>query len=179
MPFTYPFELIRVRMAIDTKESSRGASPWNAVRAIWAEGGSTLPILHYYRGFTVSVLAAIPYRGGIFLVWETLNAQSRERLSPETLRSYQTQIHLVVGAVAGTVAEVVSYPLGVVRRIQQASGAASPDRMIGFRETVNRVWTRAGWRGFFAGLGIGLIKQVPMHSVSLAAWQVAKRVLDI
>lgn len=179
MPFTYPFELIRVRMAIDTKRNSGRPSPWNATRAIWAEGGSTLPMLHFYRGFTVSVLAAVPYRGGIFLVWETLNAHSHKRLSPETLHSYQTQIHLVVGAIAGTVAEVVTYPLGVVRRTQQASGAASPNRMIGFRETVSRVWTQAGWRGFFAGLGIGLIKQVPLHSVSLAAWQVSKRALDI
>lgn len=184
MPFTYPFELIRVRMAIETRHHSHLPSPWNAIRTIWAEGHSrstlaALPILHFYRGFTVSILGTVPYRGGIFLIWETLNAHTRERLGSQTFRSYQTQIHLVVGAIAGTVAQVATYPLEVVRRTQQASGVGSPDRMIGFRETVNRVWIQAGWRGFFAGLGIGLIKQVPMHSISLAAWQVAKRILDI
>ncbi|KAF8150054.1 mitochondrial carrier [Crassisporium funariophilum] len=184
MPFTYPFELIRVRMAIETKHHSHRPSPWTAIHTIWTEGRyrgnpTALPIFHFYRGFTVSVLGTVPYRGGIFLIWETLNAYSRDRLSADILHSHQTQIHLAVGAIAGTVAQVVTYPLEVVRRTQQASGAGSPLRMIGFRETVARVWTLAGWRGFFAGLGIGLIKQVPTHSISLAAWQVGKRILDV
>jgi solute carrier family 25 (mitochondrial carrier protein), member 16 len=184
MPFTYPFELIRVRMAIETRPHSHRPSPWNAIHTIWTEGrsrGSVTPlsILHFYRGFTVSVLGTVPYRGGIFLIWETLNTHSRDRLSAEILHSHQTQIHLAVGAIAGTVAQVVTYPLEVVRRTQQASGAGSPERMISFRVTIARVWTQAGWRGFFSGLGIGLIKQVPMHSISLATWQIAKQILDV
>lgn len=184
MPFTHPLELIRVRMAIETKHHSHRPSPWNAIHTIWTEGWSrgnvsALPILHFYRGFTVSVLGIVPYRGGIFLIWETLNSHSRDRLSAETLHSHQTQIHLVVGAIAGTVAQVVTYPLEVVRRTQQPSGAGSPEKIFSFRETVARVWTQAGWRGFFSGLGIGLIKQVPTHSISLAAWQIAKQILDV
>ncbi|KIM34838.1 hypothetical protein M413DRAFT_391242 [Hebeloma cylindrosporum] len=181
MPFIYPFELIRVRMAIEMRHHSHRPSPWNAIHTIWSEGRSrsTLPILNFYRGFTISAVGTVPYRGGIFLIWETLNAHSRERLSAETLRTHRTQIHLAIGAIAGTVAQVVTYPLEVVRRTQQASGAGSPERMIGFRETVTQVWTQAGWRGFFSGLGIGLIKQVPTHSISLAAWQVAKQILDV
>ncbi|KNZ71907.1 hypothetical protein J132_05181 [Termitomyces sp. J132] len=181
MPFTYPFELIRVRMAIEMKSYSQRPSPWNAIRTIWAEGRahSLLPALHFYRGFTVSALGTVPYRGGIFLIWETLNAQSRERFSRETLDAYQTRIHLVIGAISGTVAQVATYPLEVIRRTQQASGAGFPERMIGFRETVTRIWTLARWGGFFSGLGIGLIKQVPMHSISLVVWQIAKRLLNV
>ena len=184
MPFIHAFELIRIRMAIEMRHHSHRPSPWNAICTIWTEGRSSgsvtaLPVLHFYRGFTVSVLGTVFYRGGIFLIWETLNAHSRNRLSAKTLCSHQTQIHLAVGAIAGTVAQVVTYPLEVVRHTQQASGAGSPERMIGFRETVVRVWMQAGWRGFFSGLGIGLIKQVPMHSISLAVWQIAKRVLEV
>ena len=181
MPVIYPFELIRVRMAIETKNYTKRLSPWTAIHTIWKEGHSNgritpLPILNFYRGFTVSALGTIPYRGGIFLVWETLNAYSRKALKPETLKSHQSRIHLLVGAIAGTTSQIVTYPLEVVRRTQQAHGGP---RMIGMHETVRRIWRSGGWRGFYVGLGVGLMKQVPMHSISLTVWQVAKRLLDI
>ena len=120
-----------------------------------------------------------PYRGGVFFIWEMLNAHSRDRLSADTLHSHQTQIHLVVGEISGTIAQVVTYPLEVDRRTQQASGAGSPERLISFREIGARIWMQAGWRGFFSEMGMGLIKQVPTHSISLAAWQIAKQILDV
>lgn len=67
----------------------------------------------------------------------------------------------------------------MIRRVQQASGTLTPTRTIGFWETVGSVWHSRGWRGFYAGLGIGLVKQVPMHSISLASWQAAKVALNI
>ncbi|KAJ6497567.1 mitochondrial carrier [Mycena sanguinolenta] len=187
LPLTYPFELIRVRLAVETRasRSSTRPTPWNAIRGIMSEGRSSggitgfMPFLHFYRGFMVSLLGTIPYRGGIFLVWETLNAQARARLSPATLEANQTRIHLVVGAIAGTTSQVVTYPLEVIRRTQQASGKGTPNRMIGFQETVRSVWMGSGWRGFFTGLGIGLFKQVPTHAISLTSWQLAKKALNI
>jgi len=185
MPFTYPFELIRVRLAVETAQATIRPTPWSAIRGIMAEGRSStgftglVPFLHFYRGFTVSLLGTVPYRGGIFLVWETLNAQARSSLSPATLQANQTRIHLVIGAIAGTVSQISTYPLEVIRRTQQASGKGCPNRMIGFLETVRIIWVPAGWRGFFTGLGIGLVKQVPMHAISLTAWQLAKKALNI
>ncbi|KAJ6631561.1 mitochondrial carrier domain-containing protein [Mycena sp. CBHHK59/15] len=185
MPLTYPFELIRVRLAVETNQSATRPTPWSAVRGILAEGRSSggvtgfMPFLHFYRGFTVSLLGTVPYRGGIFLVWETLNAHARKTLPPATLQANQTRIHLAIGAIAGTVSQIFTYPLEVIRRTQQASGKGTPNRMVGFRETVRSVWMTAGWRGFFTGLGIGLVKQVPTQSISLAVWQVGKKVLNI
>jgi solute carrier family 25 protein 16 len=168
-------------MAIETKHYSHRPSPWNAIRTIWAEENPRYyhPLSAFYRGFTISALGTVPCRGGIFLIWETLNAEAREQLSQETLNQYQTRRHLVIGAIAGTIAQVATYPLEVIRRTQQASGASSPESMIGFRETVVHIWNKACWRGFFSGLGIGLVKQVPMHSISLVTWQIAKRFLNV
>ncbi|KAF4611722.1 hypothetical protein D9613_004598 [Agrocybe pediades] len=185
LPTTYPFELIRVRMAIDTK-ANRQPSVRNAISTIWSEGRwtssnplSPTPLLNFYRGFPLTVMAAIPYRGGLFLAWETLNAKSVEILGEETVQANRTTVHLAIGAVAASIGEVFIYPLGVIRRTQQASGVEFPERMLGFRETTRQVWTKAGWRGFYAGMGIGLVKQIPLHSISLTSWQLAKRVLDV
>jgi solute carrier family 25 protein 16 len=182
MPITYPLELVRVRMAIETKMSRTPTSVWSAFRAIYYEHPvHNIPIrlLHFYRGFTVSFLGTLPYRGGIFLVWETLNARSRERLSPEFREANRHKIHLVIGAVAGTSSQIASYPLEVIRRMQQAHKTVSPRGFMGFREAVELIWRTGGWKGFYAGLGIGLTKQVPMHSISLAVWQASKRYLEV
>jgi len=191
LPFTYPFELIRVRMAIDNRTAAAPrATPWAAMRGIWSEGlGGPLtpqrpitvafPVLHFYRGFAVSVLGTVPYRGGIFLVWETLNAYIARKVEPSTLAAHRGAIHLAVGAAAGTTAQIVTYPLEVIRRMQQASGLREPTRAVGLWETVRTIALTRGWRGFYVGLGIGLVKQVPMNSISLATWQAAKTVLHI
>ncbi|KAG8835605.1 hypothetical protein FRC17_002197 [Serendipita sp. 399] len=181
LPFTYPFEVIRVRMALQTRllpEDQR--SVWFAIRSIYTEQ-SALPlrILHFYRGFAVSLLGTIPYRGGIFMVWETLKSQSRQHLSAEFRERNRHRLNLAIGGIAGATSQIVTYPLEVIRRYQQASGRNHARHFMGFKETVLMIWRTGGWKGFYAGLGVGLIKQVPMHSISLAAWQAAKSVLNI
>lgn len=155
-------------------------SVWYAIRSIYVEP-SALPLrmLHFYRGFTVSLLGTIPYRGGIFMVWETLKSQSRQHLSPEFQERNRHRLNLAIGAIAGATSQIATYPLEVIRRHQQASRGLSTHYFLGFKQVVRTVWKTSGWRGFYAGLGVGLIKQVPMHSISLAAWQAAKRVLNI
>lgn len=168
-------------MALQTKHLAPDQrSVWFAIRSIYAEP-TALPFrfLHFYRGFAVSLLGTIPYRGGIFMVWETLKSQSRLHLSPEFRENNRHRLNLTIGAVAGATSQIVTYPLEVIRRYQQASGRVHTAHFVTFRETVNTIWKTGGWKGFYAGLGVGLIKQVPMHSISLAAWQAAKRVLDI
>jgi solute carrier family 25 (mitochondrial carrier protein), member 16 len=168
-------------MALQTRLLSPDQrSVWYAIHSIYNEP-SRLPLrlLHFYRGFAVSLLGTIPYRGGIFMVWETLKSQSHQHLTPEFRENNRHRLNLAMGGIAGATSQIVTYPLEVIRRYQQASGRHNAQHFVGFRETVRTIWVAGGWRGFYAGLGVGLIKQVPMHSISLAAWQAAKRILDI
>ncbi|KAG8814597.1 hypothetical protein FRC19_001637 [Serendipita sp. 401] len=181
LPVTYPFEVIRVRMAVQTRLlPAEQRTVWFAIHSIYTEK-SALPLrfLHFYRGFAVSLLGTIPYRGGIFMVWETLKSQSRQRLSEEFRERNRHRLNLAIGGIAGATSQIATYPLEVIRRYQQASGRTHAQHFMGFKETILMIWRTGGWRGFYAGLGVGLIKQVPMHSISLAAWQAAKTVLNI
>ncbi|PBK74815.1 mitochondrial carrier [Armillaria solidipes] len=184
LPITYPFELVRVRMAVATQHSSLQPTLLTLIRSIYKEHLHT-PLVpgglrNFYRGFIVTLTGTVPYRGGIFLVWETLNQRSRERFSPSFRAANQYKLHLIIGAIAGTTAQIATYPLEVVRRIQQASGHIDGSRRaFGIWETVVTIQRTSGWRGFYTGLGIGLVKQVPMHSISLSVWQAAKKLLDI
>lgn len=84
---TYPLELIRVRLAFDTRSYPSEKSMRSVVSTIYHEGMTTVhadgratrapvsdmlnrfPALKYYRGFSATVLGMIPYAGTSFLVF--------------------------------------------------------------------------------------------------------------
>ena len=175
------------------------------MRIIYAEGPSRsstavestsqnlfarFPILKFYRGFTVSVAGMIPYAGTSFLAWGFLRATflppppsdsaSRKPHPKHKHRQKATPLaDLSIGAVAGALAQTVSYPFEVIRRRMQVGGVTHPDRWMSWKETVSSVWGSKGFRGFYVGLSIGYLKIVPMTAVSFAVWQWIKRILDV
>ena len=199
--FTYPLELIRVRMAFRTRNSNP-SSPFKGTRPTFIQAMSYLyhegtapasthapistpppsttkllqhfPVLKFYRGFTVTIAGMIPYAGTSFLVWGFLRARF---LPPEKKRTPIAD--LTIGAVAGAISQTVSYPFEIVRRRMQVGGLTRPDRWLGWSETVRDVWRMNGLRGFYVGLGIGYLKVVPMTAVSFAVWQAGKQVLGV
>jgi len=174
---TYPLELIRVRMAYQTRTTTRHAL-LDAVKAIYVEGNgslpqtstgsivlqrssplfTTFPISKFYRGFSVTLLGMVPYAGTSFLVWGALRAallppppQSQTGPNP-TVPRHRPLADLTIGALSGAIAQTVSYPFEVVRRRLQVGGLIRPRGFVGWGETVQGIWAAQGWRGFFVGL---------------------------
>ncbi|KAF8637982.1 hypothetical protein AX16_010614 [Volvariella volvacea WC 439] len=192
--FTYPLDLIRVRMAFQTNKTNTPISFIGASRHIYNERAVTLspstiqhfsiftpstyfnriPLLKFYRGFTVTITGMIPYAGVSFLCWGYL----RSRFLPSKKEASPTA-NLAFGAVAGAVAQTASYPFEVIRRRMQVGGITQPDRWLRWGETVRAIWQAGGWRGFYVGLTIGYLKVVPMTAVSFTTWQGLKRLLDL
>lgn len=187
--FTYPLELIRVRMAFES--SSRTLpSLTNVVRHVYTESVASqpglptstsllerFPVLKFYRGFIVTITGMVPYAGTSFLAWGYL--RSRFMPSDNPAKRPTPFADLGIGAASGVIAQTVSYPFEVIRRRMQIGGIQNPDRWVRWGETVSTIWKSRGWRGFYVGLGIGYLKVVPMTGISFAVWQSCKRLLDI
>ncbi len=191
--FTYPLDVIRVRMAYHTRSTGNGhpSKPTflHAASEIYHEVPklpptstvtptvfSRFPILKLYRGFTVTIIGMIPYAGTSFLTWGFLHSY----FTPLSDRRKGNPVaDLSIGAVAGAVSQTVSYPFEVVRRRMQVGGLTHPDRWMRWGETVTTIWKSKGWRGFYVGLSIGYLKIVPMTAVSFTVWQWGKRILDV
>ncbi|KAF8586293.1 mitochondrial carrier [Ramaria rubella] len=201
--FTYPLELIRVRLAYQTHAPASNPSTTlhrpsllQVIVLIYHEGDPTkhiitvphptpvpspkqsrifasLPLLKFYRGFSVTIIGMIPYAGTSFLAWDYLRARMYPRTKPSRIGN------LVIGAVSGVLGQTVSYPFEVVRRRMQVGGLTQPDRWMSWSETVKTIWRQGGWRGFWVGLSIGYLKIVPMTAVSFAIWEEMKRLLDV
>jgi solute carrier family 25 protein 16 len=247
---TYPLELIRVRLAFETKRKKQRGSLAAIVRRIYSEGtteapfssdarkranrigaaGSTpsanlstsavqnaaiangataaspiptspspspaaiqahrllqaVPLLKFYRGFTVTVMGMIPYAGTSFLVFGRCKTIMQDTfMGDHTNRPQQwwwpskTAIDLSSGALAGAISQTTAYPFEVIRRRQQIGGIIRPANMLGMGETALWIWRTSGWRGFYVGLSIGFLKVVPMTSISFAVWLGMKRSMDI
>jgi len=183
-------------MAFDTIHNSASGEPvrpscLRTARLIYAEGSpqpsaapitreffQTLPLLKFYRGFTVSLAGIVPYAGTAFLTWGYLRATFIP-VAPNGRRRATPLADLGIGALSGALAQTVSYPFEVVRRRMQVGGLTSPGRWLHWGETVHGIWTRGGARGFFVGLSIGYLKIIPMNAVSFAVWQGMKGLLDV
>ncbi|KAL6301154.1 mitochondrial carrier domain-containing protein [Sparassis latifolia] len=202
--FTYPLELIRVRMAFSTPSSARPEqtpqrhrhSFLRAMRLIYHEGTISpasassgvaapaathtlfmrFPVLKFYRGFTVTITGMVPYAGMSFLTWGFLHSHLFPAHPPQ---KPSPVADLAIGAVSGALAQTVSYPFEVVRRRMQVGGITRPDRWMRWGEIVRAVWDVHGWRGFYVGLSVGYLKIVPMTAVSFTVWQWGKRVLGL
>ncbi|KAG9314927.1 mitochondrial carrier domain-containing protein [Chiua virens] len=195
--FTYPLELIRVRMAFNSRISDTAGRPsfLRAIHHIYHETAlsstppstaaprpkqlfESFPILKFYRGFTLTVAGMIPYAGTGFLVWDLCRATFYPTVDGKA-QLPGVGADLAIGAVSGAISQTVSYPFEVVRRRMQVGGLTRPDRWLGWGETTRAVYVSQGWRGFFVGLSIGYLKIIPMTGISFAAWQVFKRMLGL
>ncbi|KAF9094363.1 hypothetical protein BGX29_005228 [Mortierella sp. GBA35] len=200
--FTYPLDLIRVRLAYETK-----ATPYmSLVQKIYNEPAGlhrpphmpwlpALKISNFYRGFFCTVAGMVPYAGASFFTHDVMQEFCRENL-PWTLKPNQhrglpdkngdysrpelrTVAELACGGIAGAVSQTASYPLEVIRRKMQVAGALDSKMFVGMWETGRQIYMAKGIRGFFVGLSIGYLKVTPLVAISFTVYERMKTALDI
>lgn len=214
--FTYPLELIRVRLAFETKKDSR-SSLRSICRQIYHERPTQKPLAtgasntstpvaatavnvvtqrsgmaSFYRGFAPTLLGMLPYAGMSFLTHDTMGDLLRrpevakwtllpkpENTPPGKAAPLRSWAELLAGGVAGLVSQTASYPLEVIRRRMQVSGAVGDGHRLRIGETARLIMRERGLRGFYIGLTIGYVKVVPMVAASFYTYERMKTVLGI
>ncbi|CUS11149.1 unnamed protein product [Tuber aestivum] len=183
---TYPLEVIRVRLAFETRVEEK-SSLRGIVKRLWREGAGGVG--GFYRGFGPTVLGMLPYAGMSFLTHDIAGDWLRRRgyvsLPKEGTKHHSGKkqlkawAQLCAGGFAGMVSQTASYPLEVIRRRMQVGGAVGDGRVVGMRETARDIWRGGGVRGFFVGLSIGYVKVVPMVATSFFVYERSKTFLGI
>ncbi|KAJ3371490.1 hypothetical protein HDU91_005132 [Kappamyces sp. JEL0680] len=170
---TYPFDLVRVRLAFETgKKSGLGIS--GICRAIFQERSpvdrlqttAVVPpflrgMANFYRGLVPSLLGMIPYAGVSFYTYESLKEKAKTLdfcLSPSQPAQLSYWATLACGAVSGMMAQTCSYPFEVVRRHMQVSSRTGNVLHSSMWGTAGDILQRRGVKGLFVGLGIGFLK---------------------
>jgi solute carrier family 25 protein 16 len=208
---TYPADLIRVRLAFETKQGSQNTlrsicrkiyreqpkfpatprphldttsatrvaiSTVEATAATVARVAPKKGLVNFYRGFTATLWGIIPYAGTAFLTHDTIRdlfrhpsiahkttiprTKSSDREKPAQLKWWA---QIPAGGMAGVVSQTVSYPFEVVRRRMQVGGVVGDGHRLAMREVARGIWKTSGFRGFFVGLSLGLVKNFPMSAI--------------
>lgn len=109
--FTYPLDIVRTRLSIQSASfAGLGARP-EKLPGMWAtmigmyknEGGFTA----LYRGIVPTVAGVAPYVGLNFMVYEHV----RKYLTPDGDKNPSAVRKLAAGAISGAVAQTCTYPL--------------------------------------------------------------------
>ncbi|KAB8274594.1 mitochondrial carrier domain-containing protein [Aspergillus minisclerotigenes] len=180
--FTYPLELIRIRLAFETEQNTK--SSWFRIcRKVYFESGGKGSLFNLYQGIGPTILGILPYAGTSFVTHDLMRDQLRSPLfAAYTLeRGSSTRLtavaQLCCGAIAGIVAQTVAYPIDILRRRMQV-GSVVGSRS-GIVETARRVYMERGVKGFYVGLTIGYVKMAPMVATSFYVYDRTKRLLGL
>ncbi|SCV04108.1 LAMI_0H13476g1_1 [Lachancea mirantina] len=176
---TYPLDLVRARLSIQTANLARLShskvdvlrKPPGAVQLLQTiyrdEGG----LRALYRGVWPTSVGVVPYVAINFAAYEQL-----KEFTPSDLgASANNMLKLVFGAVSGGLAQTVTYPFDLLRRRFQVLSMGQNE--LGFRykgvwdalTTIGRV---EGYRGYYKGLTANLFKVVPSTAVSWLVYEV-------
>eukprot|EP00037_Helgoeca_nana_P020146 m.198849 g.198849 ORF g.198849 m.198849 type:complete len:483 (-) comp25153_c0_seq1:146-1594(-) len=164
----YPLEVIKTTVTI--APPGRYANAMDCARQSIKNGGWRV----LYRGLVPATIGIIPFAGTDLMLYNTLKDTWVARY-PDVPPSALTV--LAMGASASMVAQLVSYPLAVVRTRMQvprdpASAGPHPTTLAGF---VRTIYDAGGIRGFYRGLAPNFMKAIPSVSLSYLIFEKTKQ----
>jgi solute carrier family 25 (mitochondrial phosphate transporter), member 23/24/25/41 len=173
--FTYPLDIIRTRLSIQSAsfaslEKAEGKLPgmWaTGVKMYKTEGGIT----GLYRGIIPTVAGVAPYVGLNFMVYESV----REYFTEPGEKNPVWYRKLAAGAISGAVAQTCTYPFDVLRRrfqINSMSGMGYQYKSIG--DAVKTILTQEGFFGLYKGIVPNLLKVAPSMASSWLSFELTR-----
>ncbi|KAL9406561.1 hypothetical protein Peur_003533 [Populus x canadensis] len=191
MSATYPMDMVRGRLTVQTDKSPRqyrGIA--HALSTVLKEEGPRA----LYKGWLPSVIGVIPYVGLNFSVYESLKDWLLKTNPFGLVEDNELGVttRLACGAAAGTVGQTVAYPLDVIRRRMQMVGwkdAASvvtgdgrskaPLEYSGMVDAFRKTVRHEGFGALYKGLVPNSVKVVPSIAIAFVTYEMVKDVLGV
>ncbi|KAF9950532.1 hypothetical protein BGZ70_001323 [Mortierella alpina] len=176
--FTYPLDIVRTRLSIQSAQVGSSKEAQAALPGIWKtmvliytkENG----IIGLYRGLGPTLTGVAPYVALNFQAYEVL----RKHFTPAGETSPTVGMKLVCGALAGSFAQTVTYPLDVLRRRMQVTGMdAVSYKYSSTWDGVKKIIKQEGVRGLYKGMVPNYLKVAPAISISFVVYEQCKQIL--
>lgn len=153
---TYPLDVLRLRLAVDSGHRTMSEIALNMLRE---EGISS-----FYSGLGPSLIGIAPYIAVNFCVFDLLKKSLPEKYQkrPET--------SIVTALLSASLATLTCYPLDTVRRQMQMKGTPYNTILDAFAGIVER----DGWVGLYRGFVPNALKSLPNSSIRLSTFDTVK-----
>ncbi|XP_050376850.1 mitochondrial adenine nucleotide transporter ADNT1-like [Argentina anserina] len=191
MSSTYPMDLVRGRLTVQTENSPRHyRGIFHALSTVFREEGPRA----LYKGWLPSVIGVIPYVGLNFAVYESLKDWLIKTRPFGLVQDSELSIttRLACGAAAGTVGQTIAYPLDVVRRRMQMVGWKNAASVVtgdgkskaaleysGMVDTFRKTVRHEGFGALYKGLVPNSVKVVPSIAIAFVTYEAVKDVLGV
>lgn len=179
--FTYPLDIVRTRLSIQSASFAALESPaggklpgmWTTLLIMYhTEGG----ILALYRGIIPTIAGVAPYVGLNFMTYELV----RSYFTPEGESNPTAIRKLAAGAISGAVAQTCTYPFDVLRRrfqINTMSGMGYEYKSI--FDAIRVIIAQEGIKGMYKGIIPNLLKVAPSMASSWLTFEITRDLLTI
>jgi len=152
--FVYSLDYARTRLANDNKQAKKGGErQFNGLVDVYRKTMATDGIRGLYRGFLVSCVGIIVYRGLYFGMYDTIKPLLPKNLKDSFIASFLLGWAITIGA------GLASYPIDTIRRrMMMTSGEAVKysSSWGAFREIVKK----EGYKSLFKGAGANILRGI-------------------
>jgi solute carrier family 25 (adenine nucleotide translocator) protein 4/5/6/31 len=152
--FVYSLDYARTRLAADNKSAKKGGSrQFNGLLDVYRKTLATDGIQGLYRGFNISCVGIIVYRGLYFGIYDSVKPILPKHLRDSFIANFLLGWAITIGA------GLASYPIDTVRRrMMMTSGESVKYRssMHCFLEIVNK----EGTKSLFKGAGANILRAI-------------------
>ncbi|KAL6944850.1 hypothetical protein ACO0RG_001605 [Hanseniaspora osmophila] len=191
---SYPCDVVRTRFVATLNQartvqpsttttttiSANRLSMFNTLREIWLKENG---IFGLFKGCSSSVVSVTMSTSIIFSVYESLKIYCETHENTQTLNAMSSSI-------TGIVSKTVTFPLDTVRRriqIMASKNINNYTREAGtykeytlhknFVKIAYHMLQKEGWRTFYQGLTMGLLKSAPTTAITLSVYEFVLRKL--
>lgn len=186
----YPLELLRSRMAVQHLHShGSGKAEHLGLLLNMRFLVNTYGYRGLYFGIYPALVGMVPYGGIAFGTFESLKVMTIQYSEQKHLDPLQ---RAVFGALAGLIAQSLTYPLDIVRRRMQTEGAHDlhelkpgesfkhcSRRYTGVIQTLQLVYSEEGVRGLYKGVSLAWIKGPLSLAISFSTFDALKSVFGV
>eukprot|EP01117_Protostelium_nocturnum_P010066 TRINITY_DN3591_c2_g1_i1.p1 TRINITY_DN3591_c2_g1~~TRINITY_DN3591_c2_g1_i1.p1 ORF type:complete len:313 (-),score=115.04 TRINITY_DN3591_c2_g1_i1:100-1038(-) len=152
--FVYSLDYARTRLANDTKSAKKGGErQFNGLVDVYKKTIATDGVAGLYRGFVISCVGIIVYRGLYFGMYDSLKPLLPSNLRDSFLATFLLGWGITIGA------GLASYPIDTVRRrMMMTSGEA--EKYSSSMQAFSKIVAKEGVSSLFKGAGANVLRAV-------------------
>ncbi|OZJ06920.1 ADP,ATP carrier protein, mitochondrial [Bifiguratus adelaidae] len=151
--FVYSLDYARTRLSNDAKSAKGGERQFNGLLDVYKKTLRSDGIAGLYRGFGLSVVGIMIYRGFYFGLYDSLKPLLPEKYRRNFLATF------ALGWGVTNAAAFLSYPVDTVRRrMMMKSGEAV--KYASSIDAFRQIITQEGWKSLFRGAGANVLRAV-------------------
>jgi solute carrier family 25 (adenine nucleotide translocator) protein 4/5/6/31 len=152
--FVYSLDYARTRLANDAKSAKKGGErQFNGLIDVYKKTLATDGITGLYRGFNISCVGIIVYRGLYFGLFDSIKPMLPGDLKNNMAASF------FLGWAITILAGLASYPIDTIRRrMMMTSGEAV--KYTSSLQAFNVIVKNEGWKSLFKGAGANILRGI-------------------